>query len=65
MDIEELVQKAKHRGYVEYLELKKALPRGLAESSQLDDIIEMIRELDIEVRVTKAEVITLYPNACR
>jgi RNA polymerase primary sigma factor len=57
--LRKLFKKWKAQGYAEYLEFKEALSPDIVEQEQVDDIIEMINEMGIEVRMVKSQLIDL------
>lgn len=63
MDIKELIKKGRVQGYVSYLDFRDSLPCDLTDEEQIEDIIQMLNDMDIEVRATKAEVIKLFPKS--
>jgi len=60
--IKELIKKGKAHGYLEYLEVKEHLPNEILEEEQIEDIVAMIRDMGIEVRLSKAEVIRPFED---
>ncbi len=58
--LKELIAKGKSQGYIELLELKEHLPFDIIDKEQIEDIVMMVRDMGIEVRVTNAEIISLF-----
>jgi len=56
----DLVKQAKSQGgYISYLDVLEYLPSDIVEQNQIDDIVKMLKDMGIEVRTEKAEVINL------
>ena len=62
MTIKELVDLARSQGYVTYLDFKKCIPKEIIDKEQLNDIVCMLKETGIEIKMEKAEVINLFKN---
>ena len=60
MNLKNLVAKGKSQGYISYLDLKDCLPEEITENDLKEDIVTMLKDMGIEVRMEKAEVIRLY-----
>ncbi len=58
--LKEIIAKGKSQGYIENLELKTYLPTDITDEEQIEDIIAMVRDMGIEVRVSKAEIINIF-----
>lgn len=61
-DIGELVQRGKTQGYLDYHDLLAHLPTDIVEQEHIDDIIRMLNDMGIKIRIKKAEVINLREN---
>jgi len=61
-DIGNLVQRGKSQGYLDYHDLLAYLPTDIVEQDQIDDIMRMLRDMGIEIRMTKAEVVNFMRN---
>ena len=46
-----LLTKGKKEGFITYAELNEQLPKGIVEADRLEEIVEMINDLGISVRV--------------
>jgi len=46
-----LLEKGKKEGFITYAELNEQLPKGIVEADRLEEIVEMINDLGISVRV--------------
>ena len=46
-----LLAKGKKEGFITYAELNEQLPKGIVEADRLEEIVEMINDLGISVRV--------------
>ena len=62
MNIKELVKTGKAQGFINYLDLKEHIPLEDIDKEQIEDIIQMLRDMGIEVKKEKAEVIKIYSN---
>ena len=60
-----LLAKGKKEGFITYAELNEQLPKGIVEADRLEEIVEMINDLGISVRVRapSAEEIANSANA--
>ena len=60
-----LLTKGKKEGFITYAELNEQLPKGIVEADRLEEIVEMINDLGISVRVRapSAEEIANSANA--
>ncbi|MGK0673171.1 MAG: RNA polymerase sigma factor RpoD [Halothiobacillaceae bacterium] len=63
--IKELIARGKEQGYLTYAEINDALPEGLVEADQMEDIIGMINDMGIQVFevAPDADELTLSDNA--
>ncbi|MEO1750816.1 RNA polymerase sigma factor RpoD [Thiofaba sp. EF100] len=63
--IKELIVRGKEQGYLTYAEINDALPEGMVEADQMEDIIGMINDMGIQVFevAPDADELTLSDNA--
>jgi RNA polymerase primary sigma factor len=61
-DLKELIKTGKSQGYINHLDLQDHLPFDIVDKEQIEDFIQMLKEMGIEVKKEKAEVINFNPN---
>jgi len=57
--LKELIEKGKSQGYLELIEIKEHLPKDITDKEQIEDILTMIRDMNIKVNASSAEIIEL------
>ncbi len=60
--LKDLVKKGKSQGYITHREFTEHMPSGIVEDEQIADIIKMLKDMGVEIRKEKAEVIQLNPK---
>ncbi len=58
--LKELIKKGKAQGYITYSEFNDHLPQDIVEEEQVADIIQMLKDMGIEIKREKAQVIQLH-----
>ncbi len=58
-DFRALVKKGKSQGYIDYSEFKEFMPSEIVDEEQVEDIMQMLRDMGIEIKKAKAKVLDI------
>ena len=57
--IKYLVNKGKSQGYIEFRDLREALPYEDIDEEEMKDILQILKDMGIDVKMNKAEIVEL------